>query len=294
MFKTDYCGYNVHNPDRDTIYRPMGRGDYLFLHITSDMDFYFPYDEKKDKTYKSGENTVSDYNKNRMNSAGMHDEIVLRNGSSFVRKEARSGDCILFSPGNLQYYQAKKRFTNSFVHFTCEADEIQGIQMPMNELFHPVDDENIVEILRKLQIEYLSKLMRRERMIDLLIKELLIECERKMYISEEKVTQTEMYSELNRFRIEMLQRCSEEWNIEKMCEMTHLGRSQLYHYYRSFFYTSPKEDLIRARIDKAKHLLTNQELRVSDVAEQSGFSNIYHFNRFFKRECGMTPGEYRK
>ncbi len=288
MFKTDYCGYNVHNPDRDTIYRPLGRGDYLFLHITCEMDFYFN-NKKSDTSFY--ERSTSAKNQERTHSK--EGEVVYRDGSEFIKKDAHPGDCIIFTPGELQFYQAKKRFSNSFVHFTCENDEISGIQIPMNKLFHPSDDENIVEILRRLQVEYLSKKIRRERMIDLLIKELLIESERGLFVSEEESSQPGIYAELGRFRIHMLQHCSDEWTIEKMCDMTHLGRSQLYHYYKSFFYISPKEDLIKARIDKAKHLLTNQELRVSEVAEQSGFQNIYHFNRYFKKECGITPGKFR-
>ncbi|MBE5860469.1 MAG: AraC family transcriptional regulator [Butyrivibrio sp.] len=268
MFRTDYCGYNVHNPNKDSIYRPEGRGDYLFLHITSDMDFYFPR-EKKDK------------------------KAVYKYGMSLTKVRAKKGDCILYTPGYFQYYCAVSAFSNSFVHFTCDEDEIRGIQIPMNNLFHPVDDEAIVDTLRRLQFEYLSKQQRREKMIDLLIRELLIAAERSISIPTSEVEKTEVYASLSRFRVGMLQRCSEEWDIEKICKETNLGRSQLYHYYKAFFFTTPKDDLINARIDKAKHLLSNKELRISEVAEQSGFTNIYHFNRYFKRECGCTPSKYR-
>ncbi|SEL63426.1 MULTISPECIES: helix-turn-helix transcriptional regulator [unclassified Butyrivibrio] len=273
MFRTDYCGYNYRNPDKDIIYRPDGSGDYLFLHLTSPMTFYFPAGSE-----------------NRHN-AGY--ETVERDGLRLVQKSAVSGDCILFTPGHPQYYQAVSSFSNSFVHFTCDPEEIRGLQIPMNTLFHPNDDEAIIDCLRRIQFEYLSKQSRKERMIDLLIMELLISAERSIFSPAPLEEGGGIYSFLSAFRINMLQRCSEEWNIEKICKETHLGRSQLYHYYKTFFFTSPKDDLITARIDKAKHLLTNKELRVSDVAEQCGFTNIYHFNRYFKRELGCTPSQYR-
>lgn len=269
MFRTDYCGYNVHNPDKDVIYRPSGRDDYLFLHLNTDMNFYFPGD-KKDKN------------------------TVYKHGLYFIEKRAKKGDCILYTPGYMQYYQAVSAFSNSFVHFTCRQDEIQGLQIPMNDIFHPSDDEAIVDTLRRLQVEYLSKQQRRDRMIDLLIRELLISAERSISIPVEEIQQTELYPFLSRFRVNMLQRCSEEWSVDRICKETGLGRSQLYHYYKAFFFTSPKDDLISARIDKAKHLLSNRELRIIDVAAQCGFTNIYHFNRYFKRECGMTPTQYRR
>ena len=283
MFRTDYCGYNYHNPDKDTIYRPAGSGDYLFLHITSNMNFYFPDERKKEFVSLSNEYRQSD-----------NTRVIKRDGKRLYMTSAVPGDCILFSPGNMQYYEAITSFSNSFVHFTCEPDEIQGLQVDMNRLFHPADDEMIVDTLRRIQFEYLSKQPRRERMIDLLIKQLLIAAERSISGPMEEVQQTEVYSFLTSYRVNMLQRCSEEWSIEKICKETHLGRSQLYHYYKSFFHASPTDDIIAARIDKAKHLLTNKELRILDVAAQCGFSNINHFNRYFKRELGCSPTQYRK
>ena len=194
MFRTDYCGYNYHNPDRDIIYRPEGSGDYLFLYLLSPMVFFFPCDDK---------HQIS------------NSDVITRDGKKLIKKESSPGDCILFTPGKLQYYQALNTFSNSFVHFTCEPDEIQGLQIPMNTLFRPSSDEMIVDVLRRIQFEYLSKQQRRERMIDLLIKELLIAVERSLSGIAEQNQQTELYSFLSAFRVNMLQRCSEEWNIKK-------------------------------------------------------------------------------
>ena len=47
------------------------------------------------------------------------------------------------------------------------------------------------------------------------------------------------------------------------------------------------------RIDYAKQLLRSRELRISDVALQSGFSSINSFNRAFLAGVGMTPTQYR-
>ena len=47
------------------------------------------------------------------------------------------------------------------------------------------------------------------------------------------------------------------------------------------------------RIDRAKELLSDASMRVQDVAEATGFSDVAHFSRSFKRFTGCTPGEYR-
>ena len=47
------------------------------------------------------------------------------------------------------------------------------------------------------------------------------------------------------------------------------------------------------RISKAKELLENPSMRIHEVAEATGFSDVAHFSRSFKRFAGCTPGEYR-
>lgn len=47
------------------------------------------------------------------------------------------------------------------------------------------------------------------------------------------------------------------------------------------------------RIDRAKALLKDPSMRVHDVAEQTGFSDVAHFSKSFKKIVGKTPGEYR-
>jgi AraC-like DNA-binding protein len=49
----------------------------------------------------------------------------------------------------------------------------------------------------------------------------------------------------------------------------------------------------RTRIEKAKQLLLNPNVRISEAAYDSGFASITHFNRVFKRVLGQSPSEYR-
>lgn len=53
------------------------------------------------------------------------------------------------------------------------------------------------------------------------------------------------------------------------------------------------EILNRIRIDKAKELMKDPSLRISDVAEQVGFLDLAHFSRVFKKLNGMSANEYR-
>jgi AraC-like DNA-binding protein/ligand-binding sensor protein len=50
----------------------------------------------------------------------------------------------------------------------------------------------------------------------------------------------------------------------------------------------------RVRIEKAKNLLLNPNLRVSEIAYEVGFQSLTHFNRVFKKIVGQAPTEYRE
>jgi YesN/AraC family two-component response regulator len=49
----------------------------------------------------------------------------------------------------------------------------------------------------------------------------------------------------------------------------------------------------RVRIENAKNLLLNPNLRVSEIAYEVGFQSLTHFNRVFKKIIGQSPTDYR-
>ncbi len=57
---------------------------------------------------------------------------------------------------------------------------------------------------------------------------------------------------------------------------------------------SPKAYLKRRLIQEAMQLLLNSDLRIKEVASQLGFSDEFHFSRFFRIANGMAPSQYRK
>lgn len=50
----------------------------------------------------------------------------------------------------------------------------------------------------------------------------------------------------------------------------------------------------RLRIEKAKNLLLNPNLRVSEIAYEVGFQSLTHFNRVFKKILGQSPTQFRQ
>ena len=57
---------------------------------------------------------------------------------------------------------------------------------------------------------------------------------------------------------------------------------------------SVREYITSQRVNAAKRLLTEEDLRIADIAEAVGVHDVKYFSRLFKKAEGMTPGEYRE
>lgn len=73
-----------------------------------------------------------------------------------------------------------------------------------------------------------------------------------------------------------------------------IGISEVY--LRKLFAThykiSPKQYILNLRIHKAKQMLCDTSITVAAIAEECGFSSVYHFCRTFKQHTGLTPMQY--
>ena len=57
---------------------------------------------------------------------------------------------------------------------------------------------------------------------------------------------------------------------------------------------SPKEYIIKRKIETASDLLENTGLSVMEIAAATGFPDVYSFSRLFKEKTGVSPTQYRK
>lgn len=57
---------------------------------------------------------------------------------------------------------------------------------------------------------------------------------------------------------------------------------------------SPISYLLKVRVDRAKELLSESDMKISEIALNIGFSNQQRFNEIFKKHTHMTPMQFRK
>lgn len=63
--------------------------------------------------------------------------------------------------------------------------------------------------------------------------------------------------------------------------------------FQSIYNTSPLQWIRNRRLDRAKELLANSALSVTDVCYSTGFENVAHFSKVFKKRFGMSPSMVR-
>jgi AraC family transcriptional regulator len=79
-------------------------------------------------------------------------------------------------------------------------------------------------------------------------------------------------------------------------ELASVAGMSTFHFAREFKRSTgitPHQYLLNFRIDRAKEMLSDGKLSLSDVGLQSGFSHQSHFTRLFRRLTGTTPLNYR-
>jgi len=76
----------------------------------------------------------------------------------------------------------------------------------------------------------------------------------------------------------------------------HVGMSSSYFstYFKQETETSFVEYLTRLRMDAAKKLMKDTDLRLYEIAAMVGYQDVKYFSRLFKKTMNATPGEYRQ
>lgn len=86
-------------------------------------------------------------------------------------------------------------------------------------------------------------------------------------------------------------------NLSLGAAAKHLNISQsgLEHFLREQYDTSFKRMVIQRRLKKAEELWKNDpDLLVGEVANAVGINDPHYFSRLYRKERGITPGEFRK
>lgn len=82
--------------------------------------------------------------------------------------------------------------------------------------------------------------------------------------------------------------------FEDLMDKLGVSERQLNRIINQYYNMSFKKKLLQIRLENAIGLLNKTDLKVEEIAEKVGFSNVSYFYRVFKEIYGVTPKEYRE
>jgi AraC-like DNA-binding protein len=108
------------------------------------------------------------------------------------------------------------------------------------------------------------------------------------------ITSPGVYERLNRAR-EFIDLCYDlPLNLDEISRQACFSRYHFLRLFRQAFNKTPHQYLVERRIERAKELLSANDLRVTDVCFEVGFQSLGSFSSLFHKSVGHPPITYRE
>jgi LacI family transcriptional regulator len=82
-------------------------------------------------------------------------------------------------------------------------------------------------------------------------------------------------------------------NVGDVLRAVPMARTALERKFKAVLGTTPHAHLRKLRMERVQELLASTSLPVGEVAAATGFENPEYLSAMFRRECGMSPREWR-
>lgn len=214
--------------------------------------------------------------------------VIRQNG---VIQTVPAGSAVVYSKGEPQYYGAAgAEYINDWVHFDCDERDtfFDKIRLPFNTVLH-ISAGGTEDILNMLSLEQVSGGENSGECVDLLLRLLLA----KLGGAGGSPRGNFRSVSLKALRAEIYRDPASCKSIAELSARLALSPSYFQSLYKKEFGVSCYEDVLSARLERAKYYLADTALSVKNIAELCGFENDTHFIRQFRRRTGMTATQFR-
>jgi LacI family transcriptional regulator len=91
----------------------------------------------------------------------------------------------------------------------------------------------------------------------------------------------------------MREQAAEGANVADVLRAVPMARTALERRFKAVLGTTPHAHLRKLRIERVQQLLTSTSLPVGEIAAATGFEHPEYLSAMFRRECGVSPREFR-
>ena len=207
---------------------------------------------------------------------------------------ARPGASILYAPGSPQYFFSEQRLEHDWMHFTATKSELAELSFRCDTVYYPGNPDWISRQFFRAEQEMAENRKHRESLLTNYLREFLLLLDRMLTAEKSTHIPGETEGALRKLRRQMAAFPEKPFSAEAQAAEIGFSLSRFYALYRELFDSSPREDLIRFRIQKAEDLLSGTHLSVAEIAELLGYAEPTHFIRQFHDRTGLNPTAFRK
>lgn len=99
---------------------------------------------------------------------------------------------------------------------------------------------------------------------------------------------------INRVIVFLMEHYQENYSLQDIARIANLSPYHFIRIFKAQTGKTPYEYLLDIKIDKAKTMLKDAALNITEISYLCGFNNLNHFGKVFKRKVGVSPSAYRK
>ena len=208
-------------------------------------------------------------------------------------------ECVLyapFTPRIIRPVNETVSFRNNWLFFSSDCMEqlLEQYDIKVNQLYRPEATGSIASCFDKLFQEYIRLGDADNELQDLIVRQMLIYLSRASAVcSNETHVNNVNFERLMQIRMEIYSNVGFNWSVEELARSLYMSATWFTTLYQRQYGISPKQDILRARLEFAKSCLSYSNAPLREIARESGFQNEYYFSRIFRKSEGIPPGEYR-
>lgn len=115
-----------------------------------------------------------------------------------------------------------------------------------------------------------------------------------LYFENKKRQNNSQAAEIEKLISIIIKNPEKWWSVSDMAEMVKLSLNQFIRVFTAHTGMTPKKYIDNFKIKLAAEALHNSSDTLSQIAEQLGYQDPFHFSKRFKEITGVSPAEYRK
>lgn len=242
--------------------------------------------------------------------------VYVDNGEIIVNSEAYSGilgnnQLIIHSPNELHSLKCDEKIAPNviIIGFECDSERLLPFsQSPvtlssenkkmlaeimkegMSVYAPPYDLPNTLNMKKKKIYPFGADQMIRLKLESLLIA-LIRECETKKLSAKSNSQASGNIAEIHSY---ITENYTEKILLDNICFLFGTNKTSLCRNFKNEYGTTVFNYINALKIKKAKEMLREDKLSVTEISESLGFNSVHYFCRVFKKAAGQSPKSYVK